>query len=176
MIKLIKFSVLLLVCSFLLSHTSHASEMIHEIGFRYNNAISTNGLFDLAPNSSGKLLELKYDLSPLGHSTTLAKHFYAEVAGGQYFPSDFLSGNQSFVGEVSPGLQVQAGAVVAKVSQGIAYMPNAGHLNPVEFATHLSLGITDNTTGLGIALERTHFSSGNASGLDFTGLTIGIKF
>lgn len=166
----IKYLLAIVLVSLFIAHGVHAdTQVIQEVGLRYNNTISTNGLFDWSPNTSGKILELKYDLSPWGHSCTVAKNFYTEVAVGNYYPTDFLSGAAQHVAEASPGVQVQAGPVLAKLSQGISTMPNA------EFVTHLSLNLVDKS-GITMGLERTHFSSGSSSGLDFTGLNIGFRF
>ena len=166
----IKYLILAILIGLIIIHSSHAdAQIIQEVGLRYNNTISTNGLFDWSPNAAGKLLELKYDLSPWGHATGVTKNFYTEVAVGNYYPTDFLNGAAQHVAEASPGVQVQAGPVLAKLSQGISTMPNA------EFVTHLSLNVVDKS-GITMGLERTHFSSGSSSGLDFTGLNIGFRF
>lgn len=165
------------ICIVILFVTTHAhadSQIMQEIGFRYNNIATSNGLFDWSPESSGKLIELKYSISPWGHSDSLAKHFYMEVAGGQYYANDFLDSHASTIIEASPGLQVQAGPVVVKVSQGVSNLPIGNQ--SMQYVTHLGVNLLDSMSGMSIGLERTHFSSGNALGLDFTGINVGIRF
>ena len=146
-----------------------------EVGIRYNNTITTNGLFDLSPDYQGKLLEVKYDLTPWSLSNELSKNVYFEGAIGGYFNHDFLNSNISPVIEFSPGLQIQSGPVVAKISQGIALMPGIG-IHTFEYTTHISLGLVDQASGLSLGIERTHYSPGITGGtMDFTGLVIGLR-
>ena len=138
-----------------------------EVGVRYNNTMTS----DVLGFSGGKIVEAKYD-----HS--LCKNIYIEGAVGPYFVSDFDKFT-SFVTEVSPGLQVQSGPVRARLSQGVAYMPGMT-IPAIEFGTHLSLSLVDDSTDTYLGIERTHYSSGSSSdptntGLDMTGLIMGFK-
>jgi hypothetical protein len=151
----------ILVTMMLTISTTHASD----IGLRYNNAVTPEaGLVDLQPSTPGKLLQLKYD-------NTFLKNFYIEAAGGEFFQKDFDQGTAVAL-EISPGVQVQAGPVRVRVSQGIATLIR------FEFATHISLALVDES-GVYIGIERSHYSNGSSidnPGLNFTGLTFGFKF
>lgn len=141
-----------------------------DLGLRYNNYVNPYaGLFDFVPQGQ-KLLEAKYDWEPY-------RFFYLESAAGEFFQQDFNSGT-SLVSEVSPGVRVQAGPVIVKLSQGLIYMPFVQGESSVQFITHFGLSLEDPVSKVSIGLERTHISNGNSSSnaaMDFTGLTIGAR-
>ncbi len=165
---------LILLVTVCVAGYAHAASS-HEVGVRYGNYFNTQNFFSLDLNTPGKMVEGTYQFSPWSDAANWLKSFYVEGAAGAHFDQDFLNSNVSFVGEISPGLQVHAGPVVAKISQGIALMPGAPS-GAVQFPTHLSLGLQDVQSGVSVALERSHYSSGSANGMDMTGITVGFKF
>ena len=70
--------------------------------------------------------------------------------------------------ELSPGFRVTWGALVLKLSEGMAYMPQ-NSFDPVTYdgynkwdlVTHISVGLRDPKTGIGIYFDRSHYSNGN---------------
>lgn len=145
---------------------------------RYGNGTSKDASpFNLPFGESQKLLEAKIDYLPFRHS--FAQILYIEGAAGGYFARNFDTVT-SFVGELSPGVQVQGGPFRVRVSQGVAYMPHVEGLTAGEAATHLGVAISDDMSGAAIGLERSHYSTGSSysynPGLDMTGLTIEFKF
>lgn len=140
-----------------------------DIGLRYNNYVDSSGLFNFQP-AGQKLLEAKYDWDA-------TKWFYVEGATGEYFANDFNQAT-SLVAEISPGVKVQAGPVVFKVSQGMVCLPWVVGQSTIQFITHISLAIEQSDTGVSLGLERTHISNGDSSstsGLNFTGIVLSKK-
>jgi hypothetical protein len=159
-----------------------------EVGFRFDSAIPvSNNSFLQFPagdptghdlNYEGKMIQVFYDKN-------FTKNFYLEAAGGYRSPHD-IDTFSSLAFELSPGLRVNWGPLVVKLSEGVSYMPQDSFdpvtwqgYNTFNLVTHLTLGLQDPKTGVGIYLDRSHFSNGkneNNPSLNYTGFQIGISF
>ena len=140
-----------------------------EIGVRYANTVPAGlDTFSGIGESGGKLVEGKYEKD-------LFPNFYAEGAVGEYYKSDFDIPT-SVIAESSVGFKVAAGNVTARVSQGLAYMPNVPKMTVCQYGTHISLSLKDTTTGAELGLERDHYSNGSSTGsnigMNMTGLSM----
>jgi hypothetical protein len=107
----------------------------------------------------GKMIHLIYD-----HD--LSRNFYIEGALGYMSPSDIFQ-YQSMSYEISPGVKVQQGAFVMKLSAGASYMPSNSLMvtgtNPLNFVIHLTFGLKDPKSGVFVGLDRCHYSNGEAA-------------
>lgn len=144
-----------------------------EVGLRFNNSLTSHGLFDCDWTGEGKLISASYFFQPL--SGRFAENVFIAVGSGRYFTKDFDS-HSFFILEGAPGVQVQTGPVRLRFSQGVAFFNGSG--SPIQFATHFEIDLVDPKTGLSIGLERTHYSTGisgaESGGYNMTGLTAGL--
>lgn len=157
-----------------------------EIGLRLTSRLPTdnNAIFQFPPGDSGtaydgKLIDGFYDYC-------LTQNFYLEGAMGYRSPSDIFE-YSSMAFELSPGVKITAGYFVAKLSEGLSYMPE-NSFNPVtfqgynktDFVTHLTIGLKDPKSGVGLYIDRSHYSNGYSQdnpSLNYTGfiLSFGIN-
>jgi hypothetical protein len=154
-----------------------------EIGLRFNSAfpVDNTSLWAFPPSGSasndyinGKMINLVYE-----HDIT--KNFFVEGALGYRSYND-LYDYSSMDYEISPGLKVQAGPIILRISEGFASMPSNKY-NPItqsgyqtwDLVTHLGIGLKDPKTGIGIYLDHAHYSNGqqyNNPSLDYTGFQL----
>lgn len=150
-----------------------------EIGLRLNSAITpdNSAIVQFPTSSQGKIVEVLYDWEP--HS-----NLYLEGSLGYRAPDD-LFGFASTVMELSPGVRIEAGYLVLKLSEGVSYMPQ-NNFDPVtfngyqkiDFVTHLTIGLKDPKTGMGLYFDRAHYSNGSDSNnpsLNYTGFMFQFK-
>jgi hypothetical protein len=170
----------IIILLFLLTMLFPGQSKADELGIRYNNAVpSGSGMLYWSPDYAGKLVEAYYDREPWANQNNLMKNIYIEGAIGSYWAGDFLDYATSGVAELSPGIKVSVGPVNVKLSQGIAVIPTAPCVTPIQFVTHLGVELQDTTSHISIGLEQTHFSNGDyaaSKSLDFGGFTIGYHF
>jgi hypothetical protein len=180
-----KFFNLVLTLFSLITATANADE----IGLRLNSIVPSDdtSLVQFPPGGNanngyinGKMINGFYDWEPY-------RNFYLEGALGYRSPSDIFQ-YSTMAYELSPGFRVTAGYFVLRLSEGISWMPGDSFnpntwegYNSWNFVTHLSLGLRDPKTGIGIYLDRSHYSNGNADNnpsLDYAGfmLVFPIKF
>lgn len=138
-----------------------------EYGLRLGSAIpgSDNALVEFPSGSAsgviGKMVNGIYDWEP-------NRNFYLEGGLGYRSWSDVFQ-YSSMAYEVSPGLRITAGYLVLRISEGISYMPeNTFNVATQEgfqnwdLVTHITFGLKDPKTGLGIYFDRSHYSNGNS--------------
>jgi len=153
--------VLLLICT---------SALADEFGLRLNSVAATTDTalweFPTGGNGTngyieGKIIHAVYDWEP-------HPNFFLEGGLGYRSWNDVFE-YSSMAYEVSPGLRVAWHALVFRLSEGLSYMPE-NSFNPVtwegyqqlDFVTHITLGLKDPKTGIGIYLDRSHYSNGSA--------------
>jgi hypothetical protein len=171
--KLLLIALLALMTSF----TAQADEL----GLRVNSLLpnSDSSIVAFPPSINGvdgKQIHLFYD-----HDLT--RNFYIEGAIGYMSPSDVFQ-YQSMSYELSPGVKVQDGPFVMKLSAGASYMPSNSFVptsytgtNAFNFVIHLTFGLKDPKTGIFVGLDRVHYSNGedtNNPALNYSGFIISI--
>ncbi len=120
---------------------------------------------------NGKMINAFYDWEP-------HQNFFLEGAIGYRSYSDIFE-YSSAAYELSPGFRVTWHVLVLKLSEGVSWRPedsfnpatSVGY-QPVDFVTHLTIGLRDPKTGVGIYFDRSHYSNGFATGnpsLNYTG-------
>jgi hypothetical protein len=155
------------------------SAQADELGLRVNSLLpnSDSSIVAFPPSINGvdgKQIHLIYD-----HDLT--SNFYIEGAVGFMSPSDIFQ-YQSMSYELSPGVKVQDGPFVMKLSAGASYMPNNVFVpasytgtNAFNFVIHLTFGLKDPKTGIFVGLDRVHYSNGentNNPALDYAGFIL----
>lgn len=160
---------LILVVFALFSTASNADEL----GVRFNNTVSSNGIFDLSFTSAGKLFQVKYDWEPFKDDKW--QNFFFQGATGGYFSADFDT-PASWVTEACAGASVDIGVAQIRLLQGVSvFVPNITGV--IQFPTHFQVNFIDRSNGLSIGLERSHYSSASSSsgsGYDMTGFTLSL--
>lgn len=183
MVKLVKYmkKLLFILCALIIANVAKCDE----IGFRLTSRLPTdnNAIFQFPPGDSGtgydgKMINGFYDYD-------LSDNFYLEGALGYRSPSDIFEYSSMAV-EVSPGVKLTAGYFVAKLSEGFSFMPENSFnpvtfqgYNKVNFVTHLTIGLKDPKTGVGLYIDRSHFSNGYSvdnPSLNYSGFSISFSF
>lgn len=172
---------LILLCLLILANVAHADEM----GLRLTSRLPTdnNGIIQFPPGDSGtgydgKMINGFYDYD-------LSDNFYLEGALGYRSPSDIFE-YSTLALEAAPGVKVTAGYFVVKLSEGLSYMPQ-NNFNPatfqgynkMNFVTHLTIGLKDPLSGIGVYIDRSHFSNGYSQdnpSLNYTGFVVSFSF
>ena len=155
-----------LILLFLFLSIAHADEF----GLRLGSAISPQDTSIVSfPSGGGNGGTGTYDGKAFVGVYDWEPHdnFYLEGALGYRSPSDIFE-YSSMLYELSPGFRVTWGALVLKLSEGMAYMPQ-NSFDPVTYdgynkwdlVTHISVGLRDPKTGIGIYFDRSHYSNGN---------------
>ena len=158
----------------LLSINSYADDL----GIRFNSAIPGNdsALLQFPPGGqpNGKMISAFYDWN-------FHPNFYLEGTLG-YRSWDDVFEYSSMAYELSPGAKVSWGPLVMKLSEGLSYMPENSYdsvtkqgYQQLDFVTHLTIGLQDPKTHIGIYLDRAHYSNGyseNNPSLNYTGFMI----
>lgn len=113
---------------------------------------------------AGKMIEGVYDWEP-----DLAPYFYLEGALG-YRTNNDLWDYASLSAELSPGIKVEAGPLVIRLSEGLSFQPQNQFdpntyegFNKLDLVTHLQVGLKDPKTGVGIYFDRSHYSNGSST-------------
>ena len=153
--------------------------MADDLGFRVNSRLpdSNSSIIAFPPSINGvegKQVNLFYD-------HYLNNNFYLEGSFG-YQSVDNVFNYSGLAYELSPGVRINAGGFEVKFSEGVSYIPSnkfnpqtyQGY-NPLNFVTHLTIGLRDPKTNIFFGLDRSHYSDGfplNNPAQNFSGFVI----